>query len=932
MSKHFTNYILSYLFLFTAIMLFNKTGIQTTSSSTYWICSDIMQSSFIEKKLQEKRNSKSIHIFSHGRSGELLLDGKWSNAENITKFIQSKFELNNYLYLNIYGCEFAKGEEGIKAIEYLENALGLCVAASDDITGIKGDWDLEIGHNHTTVSLINYQHDLQCTSPEATVFAIQSSCTNGIPNDDGFLQISSVLDGDRVNYSTGSVYIGNDNYSEAIPIVNFPFRLIDGLANPVGIQHYTIRIFNQSSDCFTDVILTMKEQDCSISCDCEEYIYLNETSDGGKVHKFISGSTFPLSEILNNGNAWYPSSGSSELVSPHGLGSDSNGFLYIGEGLAPDSGIRRLSCQGEIIDSSEYFIPVAVSNIESIGNVLYTNNWYDNGIWRYDLCTGENIGNTCLNNSLSFGGFGDWGFSYNRITNMFYVSDGFFHNQARIWAFTEAEMLSGECIDPIIEFNNESTDFVVGSSEIPPSHIVGIQGDNEGNMYVVERDGYGGSLPTRILKFDANGGYLNATNWDTVDGDGGWYNAIGIEYSQRENLLFVSTGSPIDDCVSVFDTDLNYLGVAVPPASGSTIAKGIAIQLECCPSNNRQTVNQMYCQSNVDAPILLNELFPCEGLICEGMWMPSDAASATVYNECDQSINNDIVPGCYAFTKRSDGINESRCGAFEINFNLEILTPPDMIVSSDQKVCVDDTPEHLTVSTSATNMQWQMNTTNCMDSFVDIEGANSSIYSPPTLDKTTYYRVMIIDEGNCTDGICSFFSNCITIEVEDCDYPTNDLCLNSACHFEDDNIYLGTSIDSDNDDGVFFPNDMRPNSRMTLPITIYNNSGNSAYMNAWIDWNDDGDFDDVNEQIASEIYDVNMYSGNFIVYLPVDVPSTIVTGEDITAVFRLSTDQVSIAESCGIEECAPDGEVEDYIIQIDCNNNICLPPTIKINK
>ncbi len=48
------------------------------------------------------------------------------------------------IHINIYGCEFAKGEKGNAAVSFLETFLDVSIAASDDITGTAGDWKLEI--------------------------------------------------------------------------------------------------------------------------------------------------------------------------------------------------------------------------------------------------------------------------------------------------------------------------------------------------------------------------------------------------------------------------------------------------------------------------------------------------------------------------------------------------------------------------------------------------------------------------------------------------------------------------------------------------------------------------------------------------------------------------------------------------------------------
>ncbi len=77
------------------------------------------------------------------------------------------------------------------------------------------------------------------------------------------------------------------------------------------------------------------------TCNCTEYIYLNDVSSGGKVHKFAVNSDGSVTEVIKNGDAWYPGGGVSQMPSPHGLGSDLNGNLYIAEFFNAPAPIRK---------------------------------------------------------------------------------------------------------------------------------------------------------------------------------------------------------------------------------------------------------------------------------------------------------------------------------------------------------------------------------------------------------------------------------------------------------------------------------------------------------------------------------------------------------------------------------------------------------------
>lgn len=126
---------------------------------------------FIDRQLKDKsvlttalKSSPGnvFHFLSHGKEGQLLVEGKWLNARQLVPVFSSYLKANPGTdHINIYGCEFGKGSEGRAAVTYLEKELGVSIAASDNITGKKGDWTLEIGKPVDAVSIANYSYNLQ---------------------------------------------------------------------------------------------------------------------------------------------------------------------------------------------------------------------------------------------------------------------------------------------------------------------------------------------------------------------------------------------------------------------------------------------------------------------------------------------------------------------------------------------------------------------------------------------------------------------------------------------------------------------------------------------------------------------------------------------------------------------------------------------------
>lgn len=102
-----------------------------------------------------------FHLFSHGKPGFLLLEGQWRNSHEIAEWLGNKDFLKAKKHLNIYGCNFGQGEKGRATVAYLEATLGISVAASDDVTGVDGDWDLEVGKPITPIQVLHYKSNLQ---------------------------------------------------------------------------------------------------------------------------------------------------------------------------------------------------------------------------------------------------------------------------------------------------------------------------------------------------------------------------------------------------------------------------------------------------------------------------------------------------------------------------------------------------------------------------------------------------------------------------------------------------------------------------------------------------------------------------------------------------------------------------------------------------
>ena len=244
------------------------------------------------------------------------------------------------------------------------------------------------------------------------VFAFQPSCDDNVPQADGYLQISAADQGTHYGWSVGGTYTGPTTPAGATPFdpnTDLPLQFAQGQPNPTGSQDYTVRIFrNNDANDFADVVVTMQEQDCTLGCDCKDQVYLNDfrfsndnnpSNDFNMVHKFTINNNGSLTEIgspfIEDGDAPFR---------PHGLMTDNNGNIYIGQANSFGAGeidgpIFKFSALGETLSTD--FIPSTVTdgysyNILSKDGIGYFADVRRGVVDAYDLCDGSLIGSMLI--------------------------------------------------------------------------------------------------------------------------------------------------------------------------------------------------------------------------------------------------------------------------------------------------------------------------------------------------------------------------------------------------------------------------------------------------------------------------------------------------------------------------------------------------------
>ncbi|MEM1214877.1 MAG: hypothetical protein AAGJ82_04290, partial [Bacteroidota bacterium] len=496
--------------------------------------------------------------------------------------------------------------------------------------------------------------------------------------------------------------------------------------------------------------------------------YLNEPSTGGAIHKYAVNADGSLTEI---GNPWFDNDAMmEELVSPHGVAIDVNGYLYIGEHFISGQQIRRLTCDGGLFPESEFGITTGGQfNLGTIGNNIFLNGRTGENIEAYDLCSGNFVSGVSFCET-DFSNSTDWGFYIDPRTGVFYATSGFTGTTNYLWVFT------------LDDFDNNTGTCVTATAlgpEFPSTNadVRGVTTDTDGNVYIaVQDDSNLTNSPSYILKFGPGPDYdyITRSDFDTAEDGTGFRRLIGLTYSPFSDRIYASTESSIDDCVSLFNTDLDYLGPVVPSPGTGDNGKGIALNTECCPTTANQTVELVVCTNGTRDSIFLNELFPCDAVVCEAQWSGVGAPSNAILRSCNQTVNTASDPGCYTFTRSSNGSGLKQCGAFTQTIHLEIIEVPDITVSGDQTIACGDPVSDLTATTTGTIVRWESNTATCQaaDLWTAIPGtAGMTTFNPGSPNQTTHYRAIIsgMSTGNgadCPGGDCELASNCVTVATD----------------------------------------------------------------------------------------------------------------------------------------------------------------------
>lgn len=142
--------------------------------------------------LSGQQGIDAIHIISHGSDGNLHAGSTALNAGNMKAYSTVLRSIGQSLTAEgdilLYGCDIGMGEVGQAFVSELAQLTDADVAASDDTTGVNGDWELEVASGSIEASIgvsaaaqTAYQYDLgtfDFDSEAQTSFHSSISVTN----------------------------------------------------------------------------------------------------------------------------------------------------------------------------------------------------------------------------------------------------------------------------------------------------------------------------------------------------------------------------------------------------------------------------------------------------------------------------------------------------------------------------------------------------------------------------------------------------------------------------------------------------------------------------------------------------------------------------------------------------------------------------------
>ena len=414
-------------------------------------------------------------------------------------------------------------------------------------------------------------------------------------------------------------------------------------------------------------------------------------------------------------------------------------------------------------------------------------------------------------------------------------------------------------------------------------------------------------------------------------------NTVTFSSLMHNTQYTVRVFNAANDCFTDFTTTSVVINCDCSTIDTTNIF-GAVCQGNNYPFNNQNlTINGTYLDT-------LTQINGCDSII---------RLSLTILDTIQTPISQDLCQGdshmfngqalTMSGTYRDTLMRTNGCDSF-IVLNLTVYPIPDL-VTRDTMVCNGYSIDIANLIIDNNNTVGSQTYHLTLADANDGTNVQNSLVSPS--DTTTYYIRKVTDVGAC------FIVDSLTINILLCDWgdlPDPNIATNIAnyqtlrdsvgpVHVIIPGLNLGATVDgeingqpsedalgdgNDEDGLTISPTlDIVSGGILRLPLSYVNTTSDTAYIEAWIDWNGDGDFEDTNEMVL----DVKDPTQGLFDRININVPTDALSGQLLGVRIRISnTDNMTPYGQVST------GEVEDYLFGIDCPSVICVPIKIEIRK
>ena len=161
----------------------------------------------IEKTLENGKKYSAIHIIGHGSAGQILFGNALLTNESIENYKSTLSNIGENLTkkgdILFYGCNIAANDKGEALLKKISNFTKADIAASNDLTGKGGDWELEKKYGIVetkNVQVVDYDYYLGTVGADG-IASVSGGYVTAYTGSDRIKDLRSNTEGNTKTYS-----------------------------------------------------------------------------------------------------------------------------------------------------------------------------------------------------------------------------------------------------------------------------------------------------------------------------------------------------------------------------------------------------------------------------------------------------------------------------------------------------------------------------------------------------------------------------------------------------------------------------------------------------------------------------------------------------------------------------------------------------------